>query len=214
MGNPSYDPIAYWLEEGKQYRSEFKALTRNPMRLAAYRSQERVLLSLLGRLSFDSVLEIGCGFGRITRLLIRRFPELSHYDALDVSPEQLANAKSYVASEKVAYHCTTFQDYQPNGAKYDLVLASEVLLHVPPSGIEGFLRKMVSLSLRDVVHVDWHQKEIKQPVAPHNFPHDYEGIYRRLGSQIKSLEIVQVKGTLFLVIPVTFKQAIFHATIA
>lgn len=78
----------YWLQRGWTYITE--------PRLAAeyYRAQERFLLGVLqcGRVPLGSILELGCGFGRITRLLARHFPE-AKFTALDLSSDQLENAR-------------------------------------------------------------------------------------------------------------------------
>ena len=55
----------YWLRRGRSYMEE----KRTPPEF--HRLQERFLLDVLRRSSvpMERVLEIGCGFGRITRLL-------------------------------------------------------------------------------------------------------------------------------------------------
>jgi len=46
--------------------------------------------------SFSTVLEVGCGFGRITKLLLSNFPDILEYVAIDLSADQIENAKKYV----------------------------------------------------------------------------------------------------------------------
>ena len=60
--------------------------------------QEQVLLDILkqGKIPMRRVLELGCGYGRIARLLAEAHPN-TEITALDLSPEQLANARQYCA---------------------------------------------------------------------------------------------------------------------
>src|ERR671919_590161 len=86
----SYIPREYWLERGKVYKQEFQYNKK-------FKLQEQMLIEYLKRnISFSTVLEVGCGFGRITRILLSNFPEISEYIAVDLSPEQIENAKNYV----------------------------------------------------------------------------------------------------------------------
>jgi cyclopropane fatty-acyl-phospholipid synthase-like methyltransferase len=49
----------------------------------------------------STVLEVGCGFGRITKLLLLDFPNIKEYLAVDLSPHQIENAKEYIRSKKI-----------------------------------------------------------------------------------------------------------------
>src|SRR6185369_632382 len=57
----TYDPATYWRERGETYAAKFDA--------PAYEEQERALAAVLAELDYATVLEVGCGFGRIARLL-------------------------------------------------------------------------------------------------------------------------------------------------
>src|ERR1044071_9412671 len=82
----------YWLKRGRTYIREER------LDLVYHRLQERFLFDVLGeaRLPMRTILELGCGFGRITRLLAHHFPD-TKITALDLSPEQLEYARTYCA---------------------------------------------------------------------------------------------------------------------
>ena len=65
--------------------------------------QEEFLLSHLNGISgsFKSVLELGCGFGRITKLLLTNYNNITEYLAVDISSDQIENAKSLICSTKL-----------------------------------------------------------------------------------------------------------------
>ncbi|HYV52899.1 MAG TPA: class I SAM-dependent methyltransferase, partial [Candidatus Eisenbacteria bacterium] len=90
-----YVPNEYWYERGKRYREEFRPNEKSAL-------QEKILLHYLINISlsssFSTVLELGCGFGRITKLLLSNFPDIQEYTAIDLSSDQIENAKEFVRS--------------------------------------------------------------------------------------------------------------------
>jgi ubiquinone/menaquinone biosynthesis C-methylase UbiE len=160
------------------------------------------------------VLEVGGGFGRITRILLSNFPEITEYIAVDLSPEQIENARNYVMEEDkrgvVRFIVSDIQSLEIN-SKYDLVIAPEVLLHILPSEIKEVIAKLVRWSRKNIVNIDWYEDIPPQKAAPHNFIHQYEKIYHEVPhvSQVIRTPIVK-KG---LLSGIDTKQSIFHAVI-
>lgn len=201
-----YNPREYWLARGKVYKEQFKY---DPEK----RLQEDVLLDYLKTISPfpTTVLEIGCGFGRISDLVLSNFPDIKEYVAVDMSPEQLANAKSYVKSDKIRFIESDIQSLQLD-SKYDLVLAVSVLLHILPGEIEQVAGRFVSLSKRHVINVDYYEDGPSRQLAPHNFMHRYEAIYQSLPSveSVKRVPVAEKKAFSTL----DAKQSLFHALVA
>jgi trans-aconitate methyltransferase len=208
-----YVPNEYWYERGKRYREEFRPNEKSAL-------QEKILLDYLINISlsssFSTVLELGCGFGRITKLLLSNFPDIQEYTAIDLSPDQIENAKEFVRSviETKEHNPLTFivsdiQSFQ-NDKKYDLVISAEVLLHILPSEIEQVMNKIVNMSNEHVINIDWYQRKAPRNVAPHNFIHQYEKIYRSMPAVLDVYRIPIVKrDSWFRSLDV--KQSIFHA---
>jgi ubiquinone/menaquinone biosynthesis C-methylase UbiE len=200
----NYNPREYWLARGKVYKERFKY---DPERLL----QEEVLLNHLKSMPpFQSVLEVGCGFGRITNLVISNFPDIEEYIAVDISPDQLKNAKSFVKSDKMQFIESDIQSLQLD-KKYDLVIAVSVLLHVLPSEIDQAIAKLVSFSRQHVINVDYYEEGKVRQVAPHNFMHQYEKIYTSLPSieSVSSIPVVKKKAFS----TVDAKQSLFLALV-
>jgi 2-polyprenyl-3-methyl-5-hydroxy-6-metoxy-1,4-benzoquinol methylase len=186
----TYNPYTYWRKRGQFYQSSFQYDER-------YRIQEKFLLAALENESFATVLEIGCGFGRITRLVLQNHPEISLYTAIDLSPDQIENAKKYVGQQDgVNFVVSDFQSFESEIKHYDLVLASEVLLHVKPDEIESVIGKILSLTGKYFVHVDWceEDKPAKYTAEAYCFMHDYEKIYDRMGLHYTKKRIVEQKS--------------------
>jgi SAM-dependent methyltransferase len=83
-----YKPLDYWTKRGKIYKDKF-IRDDNAVR------EENALIDYLKKIQFETVLEYGCGFGRITKLLLDNF-KISQYTAFDLSRIKLTMRKNYV----------------------------------------------------------------------------------------------------------------------
>ncbi len=93
--------------------------------------------------------------------------------------------------------------------KYDLVIASEVFMHVLPSEIYEVIQKLINYSNEHVCNIDWYEEKPPKKAESFNFIHQYEKIYRDipLVKKVNRIPIVK-KG---LLSKVDTKQSIFHA---
>ena len=207
----TYNPAEYWRERGKIYKKNFQ-YDKNK------RLQEEFLIAHLNGISesFKSVLELGCGFGRITQLLLSNYHNITEYLAVDISPHQIENAKSLLSSTKLSnnqvkldFLVSDIQSLKLD-KEYDLVILSEVLLHILPTDIDSIIKKLISLSKKYIVNIDWYEDHSPKSQASHNFIHQYETLYKKYTdpatTTIKRIPIKRNKfiGTL------DTKQSIFH----
>ena len=204
----SYIPKEYWIEHGKNYRMNFKHTKQ-------FALQEKMLIDYLQTIApFSTVLEVGCGFGRITKLILSNFPEIREYIAVDLSSHQIDEAQKYVnelqSVDSLRFMVSDIESLLIE-KKYDLVLASEVLLHVLPSDIKSIIGKLVEMSSKHVVDIDWYVEKLPKNVAPHNFLHQYEQIYREF-SRVKDVIRIPIVKKGFMS-KLDTEQSIFHATI-
>ncbi len=213
----SYNPSEYWHERGKIYKKNFR-YDKNK------RVQEEFLIAHLNNISgsFKSVLELGCGFGRITQLLLTNYNNITEYLAVDISPDQIENAKSLLSSTnklsqqvKLDFLVSDIQSLRLD-KQYDLVILSEVLLHILPTEIDSVIKKLITLSKKHIINIDWYEDIPPKSQASHNFIHQYEALYKKYTepstttttttTTIKRIPIKRKKfiGTL------DTKQSIFH----
>lgn len=165
----------YWLERGRTYIDEH----RTPPEF--HRLQERFLLDVLQRsgLPMRRILEIGCGFGRITRLLADTWPD-AEITALDLSPEQLAHARRYCAARQVRFQQYDFYSGQPlPGGDHDTILAIEVFLHHPQAIVLALLKRLAEVG-RHIVNIDW-SEDWTRPTPEHVWVHDFTRLYKEAG---------------------------------
>lgn len=169
----TYDPDTYWIERGKTYEERFR-------RRAAHESQEAAIVDALRGKSFDTILEVGCGFGRIGEILVREFPDAS-YHGIDLSPDQVAGASRRLRGADAFVEVSSLEDFRAAHDRsvtpepYDLVVAVEVLMHQPPDRVAAFVERLRRLSRRYVLTCDW-DVPLERAAAPHNFLHDYAAL--------------------------------------
>lgn len=202
-----YNPREFWINSGKTYFEKFDYNKR-------FKLQEEMLIDYLKNQEFTSVLELGCGFGRITKILLDNFPNIENYLCVDVSIDQIENAKTYIREsnnrDKVRFIESDIQGLNVN-EKFDLVLASEVLLHVLPAEINMVIQKMISMSKLHVINIDWYEDRAPKVIAEHNFLHKYLDIYKSVGGTKEIKRFPLVKKSLFSNLDT--KQSLFHAII-
>ena len=209
----SYNPSEYWHERGKKYKENFR-YNKN------FVLQEELLITYLSDNIFTSdesttsVLELGCGYGRITNLLMTKFHNMiKEYLAVDLSPHQIENAKQYLRSNnnKITFAVSDIQSFDTN-KKYNLVILSEVLLHVLPEEIESIIKKLITLSKKHIINVDWYENNLPRDYkirATYNFIHQYEALYKKYTEPSTIIKRIPIKRKKFMS-TVDTKQSIFH----
>ena len=214
----NYVPSEYWLERGKIYQKNFR-YNKN------LKLQEKILEEYLIRnvftpeeQSISSVLELGCGFGRITKILLNNFHRIiNEYLAIDLSPHQIENARKYLHDfdDKITFLNTDIQSLDLADKKYDLVLISEVLLHILPSEIDFVLKKVISLSKKHIINIDWYENVLPLDYknrATYNFIHEYEELYRKHTQSAKITRVPLKAKKLFRTIDT--RQSLFHVILS
>jgi SAM-dependent methyltransferase len=168
----SFNVNEYWLARGRTYMDE----QRTPPEF--HRLQERFLLDVLRRsgIPMRRVAEIGCGFGRITKLLAETWPD-ADITALDLSPQQLANARRYCGENpRVQFEPYDFYSGAPlPGGDYDVVIAIEVFMHHPPEFVKQLFRRLAGPG-RYLVNIDW-SEDWPGALPEHVWVHDYPRLY-------------------------------------
>src|SRR5687768_234929 len=84
---------------------------------------------------FEHALELACGTGIWTRLLVN---VAQHVTAVDAAPEMLALNAAKVAHTRVRYLRADLFTWEPT-EQYDLVFFAFWLSHVPPSRLDTWL---------------------------------------------------------------------------
>ena len=152
----------------------------------------------------ESVLELGAGTGRMTKIMFEMFPDIKRYEITDVRPQNfnvtkfskmtLANLTSYnmdISGEEF--------NHIMRGKLYDFILASEVFMHIKTEDIERVIKSVTNLLAPNggtILNIDWSVQ------APEHstwcYIHDYGKLYRENGLKcIFEADIPEIKQKLF-----------------
>ena len=186
----NFDPQQYWKAKGSIYLDNFNGNDN------LIRHQEQMVLGYIEKNvpkeDVTKVFEVGCGFGRYTKLILESFPRIVQYRAIDISSDLLNGAKKYVNDKRVIYVEKAIQGFNI-GEKHDLVFAGETLFQIPTSDIESVVFKLLSLTRKHFIHIDperyYKRRELyfydeSGNVRDFAVFHDYESIVKKIGSKI------------------------------
>ena len=168
------DTDYYWQGRGAGYKAEFRR--HDPLTRFRFWQQERAIRKELKALcGVESVLEIGCGFGRITKLLLE-LPDVKRVVATDISKDQIEAAKRTIKDPRVEFRCTSVLDLDYS-KEFDLVIASEVLMHIPHPSVWKAIRRMKAASKRYIMNIDWYAPGEPSEAGGYCWQHDYSLVY-------------------------------------
>lgn len=174
-----FDPTAYWLERGKLYKDEERLNSEFHIK------QREFIVDVVKKLKPLHILELGCGFGRITRELAKALPQTMIF-AVDVSPDQIDNAKEYCKGlSNVEFIVGDINNPSTSMLACDLVLAVEVLLHIPPTHFELAVSEIFRWA-KVLVHD--YDKDFQLPCSVHVFNHSYKSWYESMGMKVEEQE--------------------------
>ena len=96
------------------------------------------------------------------------YNNITEYLAVDISPDQIENAKSLLSSTKLPnnqvkldFLVSDIQSLRLD-KEYDLVILSEVLLHILPTDIDSIIKKLITLSKKHIINIDWYEDQSSQ----------------------------------------------------
>lgn len=161
----TFDPDQYWTVNGPHLAQTSESFE--------HRWTEEILRGLLAGLGpISSVIDVGCGRGRLAAV-VRDVLSAASYTGMDLGPAQIAATKEVRPDGD--YFQSRLQDFRPK-RKWDLVIASEVLLHIPPADIVKSVANLRRLARRWIITVDW-TLPLNVPVAQENWLHNYPSLF-------------------------------------
>ena len=116
-------------EQVKEYYDTFK---EHQKKLGINISHRTILKNLknAGLKSNSNVLEIGCGIGTVSHLILKQIPEGS-FVGLDISSESIKMAQQFNAFHKKAEFMVNDMSNFTHKTKFDFVVFPDVLEHIP-----------------------------------------------------------------------------------
>lgn len=188
---------AYWQQRAVTQWDEDCASAANDL---TYRQALSETVDELRQLEWNSLLEVGCGFGRVLRALRAAFPDRLLVGG-DFSFDQLQHAVGYLAGQQVGIaqveaHRLPFADRQ-----FDIVLTSSLLIYVHPDELPMTLREFKRVGRRSLVLVENAKDFLDTPrrrqlmrTAPF-YGHVYTPALREAGIPVTTARLMQAWAT-------------------
>lgn len=170
-----YDPKSYWESRGTEYIKEYKQGTRafeKPRPLL-----DAGLVEFLRNVKFNSLLEVGCNFGKNLKLVSDAFPK-KRIAGLDISTTALKEAKEFLKGRNIEFFNSDAIKMPFKDKEFDVVIAGEVLEHVPYDKFHPTLDEFIRITEKYLILISPYQSRAN-PVAKHLharhvFIYDYE----------------------------------------
>jgi cyclopropane fatty-acyl-phospholipid synthase-like methyltransferase len=137
-----------------QYREAIELMKQRPERMGlmsgwSWHDDPKRLVFFLSRYKFvakmlagsEHVLEVGCGDGFGTRIVVQAVKRVT---AVDFDPEFVASAKE-IMSERWPFTCAAHDILEgPVSGEFDAVFALDLLEHIAPEQEQRFLTNMIA----------------------------------------------------------------------
>lgn len=186
----------------------------------AYKYQEKIFRNTLVSLKrmydafepepkkIETVLELGAGTGRMTKIMLEVFPDIKKYEVVDLSVdvEKIYKTLGFDTVNRIDWNymdITTDEFLEGfRGKRYDFILASEVFLHIKPEDIEKVMQMVCRLAKSKgsgtILNIDWAFDPNGAP-SEWCFIHDYDKLYRENGLElIYTADMKEIKQKLFV----------------
>lgn len=144
--------------------------------------QAEFLIEQIASLSPDSVLEFGCGYGRLLRPLSLELPHLL-LAGYDISSTKLANARTYLGERNVPLVMGDGRFGLPfRDDSFDLVYTWGVLMHIPPPMDQEVRKELSRVAKNYILHIEGTRAGMRK------FGHDNASRYGELGLLVEKRE--------------------------
>jgi len=135
-----------------------------------------------------SIIDIGCGDGRLTHELAKRFPE-AQLTGVDYSEQAIRLAQALNGQKNVHFEARDLI-VQPIEADNDVAVLMEVYEHIEPANASAFLRGIRdTLRPGGVLHLT--VPHSNQPIAPHHFRHFDSELLSREVSEYFDIDVIK-----------------------
>ncbi|OGK14822.1 hypothetical protein A3H80_05120 [Candidatus Roizmanbacteria bacterium RIFCSPLOWO2_02_FULL_37_19] len=101
----------------------------------------------------QTILEIGCGFGRNIRFLIKNGFKAEKITGIDISPVMIQKAKKFVG-DKVQLHIGDIRSLPYDDNEFDFVFTHGVFMHVSPQDVQKAMKECLRVTKKDFIIIE------------------------------------------------------------
>jgi len=151
--------------------------------------QHAWLLKKVKDINPESILEIGCGFGRNIKFLLNEGIDPKKILGLDISRKMLRNARKHIGNKDVSLIHSDVKQLPFKDSSFDLVLVHGVLMHVEPQKIEKVIREIKRVAGKHILLVEQNYGGNK-----FTFVHNYKKLLKEVRLNIAEYQRDKISG--------------------
>jgi ubiquinone/menaquinone biosynthesis C-methylase UbiE len=176
-----YEPREFWEDHADRYVSE-----REPLGLGAERLEIEALTGAIVSFTPRRVLEVGCAYGRIVRILSTQgVPAIV---GVDISHRMLVHAQQYLAPLPALLVESNAMRLPFADRSFDVVYTYGLMMHVPPSAVRQVAAEITRVARKGVACLETALPDSalgRRSYAFNRavFGYDYERLFKEAGWQ-------------------------------
>ena len=185
-----YNPETFWESMGETY---IKSFFHEEDKLNSLTLHVNALLTRIDAFKPNSVLEVGCGFGRLLAYIV--------WNNLAQRVEGIELAQSMIDSSVDYFKRCQFLPYVPKITKakaqelpfkdneFDFVYTHVCLTHIPPDEAYRARQEISRVAKDTIIHFERYRFPDEHP-SPHRWTHDNASHYVKMGWKIQEYGMV------------------------
>jgi len=182
-----YKPKIFWEKWGKTF---FK----DPYQRKIF-SQQNWLYQKISEIDPNSILEVGCGFGRNIKFLSGKGIPVRKITGVDISSTMLENCRRYFKNAQLKLILADIVELPLRDKSISLTFSHGVLMHIPPEKLMESVKEIFRVTKDYFLCVEQNYNGNE-----YTFVHDYQHLFSQLGGKIlekksdkKGLDLYLVK---------------------
>lgn len=190
-----YKPEEFWRLYGKFYYKMFKDPNEKDDTKPGDRMDMNVqnIVSRVNAFSPESVLEVGCGFGRCFPYIISNCTSIKRLEGIEHSPTMVEHAHDYLGGcpggKKIKVTLGNAKSLPYKDKEFDLIYTHVCLTHIPPEDIDTVTSEISRVVKNTIIHVERFNFLHEHP-NPHRWSHDIASCYMKLGWTIHEYDML------------------------
>jgi SAM-dependent methyltransferase len=196
-----YKPETFWKDYGKIYRQLFAFPDKDGTPKKGYNNMHLDMQSILGRLDAirpESLLEVGCGFGRCLAPIHTAFKDMKRIVGLELSETMIKSSKDFldnyyrtkkIKDKPIEIICGEARELPFKDNEFDLILTHACLTHIPPEFLPQVTREISRVAKNWIIHLERFAYMYEHP-NPHRWSHCLPPFYLDKGWCVFEYDLV------------------------
>lgn len=172
-----YNVKKLWDEWGRTYYNEGGRKNLEP--------QHNFLIKNIKEIQPESILEVGCGFGRNLKI-IKEGGFNCKLIGMDISKSMLKKAQEYLKDNSAELICADATKIPFGDKCFDITFTYGCLMHVPPGEIKNVLQELIRVTMGYIINIEENFGDKEKPkngilkINEYTFAYDYAVMYKKL----------------------------------